>query len=111
MGKRYSYLVYSERKLLMTVTLSEKAAKNVDKAQYYVKQLENAQVVLPFDNLAEDILSAIKARTSVPYERVSLDGVWKQMDFQPRVVPSKKGRRRQPRGRAHRERMAGILSK
>lgn len=71
MGKRYSYLVYSPEKVLICVTLSEKAAQHVKGAKYYVKQLEKAPVVLPFDG-------PVVSKTSIPFE---FTGEWKPMTW------------------------------
>lgn len=75
MGKRYSYLVYSAAKALMCVTLSEKAAQNIKNARYYIKQLENAPFVWPFDG--KSISS-----TSIPFEVITIGekNVWRKYE-------------------------------
>lgn len=71
MGKHYSYLVYSAEKVLICVTLSEKSAQHVKGAKYYIKQLEKAPVVLPFNG-------PITSETSIPYE---FNDSWKPMTW------------------------------
>lgn len=75
MGKRYSYLVYSAAKVLMCVTLSEKVAQNIKNARYYIKQLEKAPFVWPFDGGSTSL-------TSIPYELISIGekNVWRKYE-------------------------------